>query len=156
MIGLLGLALGGSLLAGCGTTQNLPRATEEKPTSDKALIIVEGSDSWAGIYKLYAVKMYDNKTLAGKLAPHGKLVWLRDPGPMVISLGSAYNGIDPCIGRRVTVAAGERYRFKVQCNSSLFYTLDGPGVPCKYSQPTRSSVPPPAGKPPVAHKGVNP
>lgn len=153
-IGLLGSILSGLLLSGCAafqtsTTQDLPVVTEATSAPNKALITVEGTDSFGGIYKLYAIKVFDNKTLVGKAGPHGKLVWLRDPGPTVISLGVAYNGIDPSIGRRLTVVAGETYHFKIQCSSKLGYSLDGPGTSAKYSQPTRSSVPL-VGKPPVS------
>lgn len=119
MIGLLGLALAGLFITGCSTTHNLPIVTDEKPTPTQALIIVEGSDSWSGMFKLYAVPVYDNKTLVGKVAPHDKLVWLRDPGMMGVSV----NNIS---GRRLFVSAGKTYKFKVECHS-MNYTMDGPG-----------------------------
>ncbi len=115
----------------------VPEATS---APDKALITVEGSESFGGMVKLYAVKIFDNKTFVGKVGPHGKLVWLRSTGPMVISLGAACNGIDSCIGRRITVKAGEKYHFKVQCNSDLGYSLEGPGSAAKYALPTLRSV----------------
>lgn len=126
-ISLLGVVLAGLFLTGCAafqtsTTQIPPKLSEEKPTADKALIIVEGSDSWAGMIKLYACAVFDNQTPVGKVGPHGKLVWLRDPGLMEIKL-------NPGAGRILKVAGGEKYQFKVECNSSLIYSFAGPGVP---------------------------
>lgn len=131
IIGLLGLALAGLLFTGCAafqtsTTQIPPKVVKEKPTADKALIIVDGSESWAGMAKLYAVEVFDNKISVGKVGPHGKLVWLRDPGTMELKL-------NPGAGRYITVKAGETYQFKADCNATyrkgLFYTFAGPGAP---------------------------
>jgi len=134
MIGLLGLAIAAMLgLTGCAgmqtsTTQILPAVVEEKPTSDKALIVVEGSDSWAGMIKLYAVDMYDYKTLVGKLGPHGKLTWLRDPG-LVDLLIESEKDANWAPGRSFSVKAGESYHCKIECSSSVVYSIAGPGIP---------------------------
>lgn len=119
IIGLLGLALAGLFLAGCAsTTQIVPTVADEKPTAGQALIVVEGSASWDGMFKLYAVEVFDNKTLVGKVAPHGKLAWLREPGPLLLEMNRG-------AGKYLTVAAGEKYQFKVEC-SNLAYALAGP------------------------------
>jgi hypothetical protein len=130
---LASLVLAELFLAGCAgvqtsTTQNLPMVAVEKPTPNKALVTVEGTPSFAGIYKLYAVEVYDNATLVGKLGPQGKLTWLREPGRMVLTLGDSVYGGDWCLGRVHTVAAGEPYRFHVECSASLVYSIAGPGV----------------------------
>jgi hypothetical protein len=115
----IAIALG---LTGCVTTQILPKAPEDRVPSDKALIVVDGSPSFGGIFKLYAVKLYDNKTLVGNIAPHGKMVWLREPGPMDIT-------INKFVGKRLNVVAGERYHYKIECNSDLLYSIAGRGIP---------------------------
>jgi hypothetical protein len=130
---LAGLVLAGLFLTGCAafqtsTTQNLPVAAAEQPTADMALITVEGTPSFAGIYKLYAIEVYDNKTLVGKVGPHGKLVWLRTPGQMILTLKDSVYGADWCLGRIHTVAAGETYHFKIECNAALVYSIAGPGI----------------------------
>lgn len=127
ILSLLGVVLAGLFFTGCAafqtsTTQISPKVTGEKPTAEKALIVVEGSDSWAGMIKLYACAVFDNQTPVGKVGPHGKLKWLRDPGPMELKL-------KPGAGRYLTVAAGESYQFKVNCDSSLIYAFAGPGIP---------------------------
>lgn len=131
IICLLGFVLAGLCLSGCAafqtsTTQVLPTVADEKPTADKALIIVEGTGGWAGVFKLYAKDVYDNTNHVGKAGTNGRLVWLRDPGKMVISIN---NGV---VGRCVTVAAGEKYQYKIKCNSSYIYSVDGPGIAFDY------------------------
>ena len=129
-----GLILAGLLLTGCAalqtsTTQNLPVVAEAKPSANKVLVTVEGTPSYSGIIKLYAIKVYDNKTLVGKVGPNGKLVWLRDSGRMVLTLGddSVY-GANWCLGRVHTVAAGETYNFNIKCKGGQLYSIAGPGI----------------------------
>jgi len=136
---LLFLGLAGLFLAGCAafqtsTTQNLPLATEGKPSASQALITIEGTPSYSGLVKMYAISVYDNKTLVGKVGPNGKLVWLRDPGRMVLTLGvdSVY-GADWCLGRIHTVEAGKTYTFKVQ-SAGLRYAIAGPGISIEAEQ----------------------
>ena len=119
---LVSLLLAGLFLAGCATTQVLPKVTDERPTAAKALIVVEGSPAWAGMIKLYAIKVYDNKALVGSVAPNGKLVWLRQPGPVDISFSGGE------IGRRFTVAAGASYHCKIECTANMIYSVAGPGI----------------------------
>jgi len=127
---LSGCVLAGMILSGCSTfqtstSQSLPVAAGEKPVSGKALILVDGSDSWGGIFKLYAVKIYDNKTFVGKVGPHGKLAWERNPGSMNVS-------IESLIGRTVAVKAGGTYRYRINCNGALIYSVAGPGTAFDY------------------------
>ena len=131
--GLLAALAAGLLLTGCAafqtsTTQNLPMVTDGKPTANKALITVEGGPSYSGMTKLYAINVYDNKTLVGKVGPHGKLVWLHDPGRMTLTLGddSVY-GTNWCLGRVHTVVAGQTYNFKIG-NRGILYSIAGPGI----------------------------
>ena len=98
---VLSIILAGLFLTGCAafqtsTTQNLPTVIDEKPTANKALIIVEGTPSYGSLIKLYAIKLRDDKTLVGKVGPNGKLMWLRDPGRMVLTLGDDLYGTDWC------------------------------------------------------------
>ena len=131
--GLLATLAAELFLTGCAafqtsTTQNLPTVADGKPTANKALITVEGGPSYSGMTKLYAVKVYDNKTLVGRVGPHGKLVWQRDPGRMVLTLGddSVY-GSNWCLGRVHTVAASQTYNFKIG-NKGILYSITGPGI----------------------------
>ena len=122
LLGLLGLVFAGLFLAGCAafqtsTTQTLPVIAQETPPSDKAMIIVDGTDSFGGIVKLYAAGMYDNQTFVGKVGPHGRLAWLRNPGRMDLSINHA-------VSRRATVLAGKTYHYKLNCGSDLIYSID--------------------------------
>ena len=124
------------LLSGCAafqtsTTQNLPLVTSDAPPPEKAMIVVDGSSSWAGMFKLYAVKLYDNKVFVGKVGPHGKMAWLRDPGPMDIS-------IQGVIGRRTTAEAGKTYHYKID-GTGLIYSVMGPGTAFNYANQQQSS-----------------
>ena len=122
----MGLALAGLFLTGCTSTkQFLPKVTDERPTSDKALIIVERSSEMSG--GALCNNVYDNKTPVGKLGPSGRLVWLRDPGPMELLINGegAYAGCKLMYdhwwqaaqggqaGRTITVEAGKRYDYKL-------------------------------------------
>ena len=40
--------------------------------------------------------------------------------------------IQGVIGRRLTAVAGETYRYKINCNSGLTYSVDGPGTAFNY------------------------
>ena len=90
---------------GCAShVQNLPRFTGAKPPPDKALVVLERKGpalSW-----WYRWNAYDNKTLVGKVADGGTLVWLRDPGPMDLYFVVGF------IGRHVDTEAGETYYIK--------------------------------------------
>jgi len=117
LINLIFLVITG--LSGCAsTTQILPRVTEEKPTLDKALIIVERG-LFAGSTG-FCCNVYDNNTLVGSLGQGGKLAWLRDPGPMDIQ----YEDWWMKIGRRLAVTAGEKYYYKIEPLG-----MDGLGIP---------------------------
>ena len=112
-------------LTGCATTtQVFPKVTEEKPTADKALIIVE-----ATVGGLISHEVYDNGKLAGNIGEGGKLAWLRDPGKMelwsYLTEGTTYQL------RNITLEAGKTYHYTINWNYDYWggtgTTLDGPG-----------------------------
>lgn len=138
--------LAAGFLCGCAsTTQVLPRPTEEKPTANKALIVVErasttfGNDGGGG--GGVGNKVYDNNKLVGTLAKGGKLVWLRNPGLMDIKIDG--HPLVPFLdnsGRGLAVAAGESYRYEIKCYASTGFTFNGPGIPTSnYSAEYQSS-----------------
>lgn len=138
-------------LVGCASTsQIVPKVSDEKPPSDKALIVVERSSTPVG----FAIKnsVHDNNRFVGSLNVGGKLSWLRDPGRMdlsffgpwgyaVESVGTATtssvekSGADVVgaaqrkLGKSLTVLAGEKYYFKIGNNLLTGFQMDGPGVP---------------------------
>ncbi len=118
------------ILTGCApTTQSPSQVSAEKPTSDKALVIVERESQVLG--GGVTVNVFDNKTIAGKLGSGGKLAWLCAPGQRDIEIddlggaallpewGKAKNG------RRLTVKAGQTYHYKFNVNVAM---LEGPGI----------------------------
>lgn len=115
-------------LCGCASTEQvLPKPSEEKPTANKALIIVEPlSQSALGMARS---NIYDNDRLVGKLGSGGKLVYLRDPGPMKIGVAdSGWYMAGQYTGRSLAVVAGEQYRYEFGYQSTGL-VFDGPGVP---------------------------
>ena len=112
--------------------QILPIASEEKTVPNKSLIIVERSSTAVG--GMVSCQVYDNSTHVGDLGPGGKLVWLRDPGPMNITIDVDYNlpGSSGILGRNLTVSAGKRYYYNFNVDRFVAFNnfkLDGPGSP---------------------------
>lgn len=135
MILLLSLTLSGiNGLTGCApTTQSPSQVSAEKPTSDKALVIVERESQALGGGVTFNV--YDNKTLAGKLGSGGKLAWLCAPGQRDIEFDDQGGGDQlgewriAKVGKRLAVKAGETYHFKMSYKLGVNGTiLDGPGI----------------------------
>ena len=114
------------LLCGCASTkQFVPKPSVEKPTPDKALIVVERVPTTFG--GNVGIKVYDNNTLVGEMGSRGRLIWLRDPGLMRIHF-SANNWIkssadDAAPERWLAVEAGERYSY-----ANNFLMSSGPGI----------------------------
>jgi hypothetical protein len=115
------------VLCGCAsTTQVIPIPSVEKPTSNKALIVVERYSSTVG--GAVGMEVYDNNTFVGKMGPGGKLAWLRDPGLMNIHFGGIGDlGATP--GKCFPVKAGKSYHYNLKMGVS--FEFEGPGVPTR-------------------------
>ena len=110
-------------LCGCTSTEQvLPKPSEEKPTSTKALIVLEKAPFLVGGGIRHMV--YDNHRFVGKVGPSGKLVWLRDPGLMDLQIReeSPSPYIVPIGSRCLAVEAGESYCYKLPRQG-----FEGPG-----------------------------
>jgi hypothetical protein len=108
-------------LCGCASTkQFVPKPSVEKPTSDKALIVIERSSAY--LEGVTGVRVYDNNKFIGEIGAGGKMVWLRNPGLMNIQVGNDING--PIGSKYFTAKAGESYRY----NIVKLHNLDGPGI----------------------------
>lgn len=126
-------------LCGCASTkQVLPKPAVEKPTPNKALIVMEYPP--AMVWDFLGLKVYDNNKLVGKIGPDGKLVWLRDPGLMNITLGGPYCETLP--GKCFAVKAGKSYHYNtklVVVDGNMIF--GGPGVPTRtIGQPAEGAL----------------
>ena len=101
------------------TTQILPIASEGKPPAGKCLIIVERKSSAIGAW--VSIDVYDNETHVGTLNEGGKLVWLREHGPMRL-ITQMKTHTTKCY-RITSGEPGKEYRYIANIG-----TLGGPGV----------------------------
>jgi len=108
------------LFSSCGmpTKQIVPIAAEGKPPAGKCLIIVERVSTSIGAW--VNSEVYDNKTHVGTLTSGGKLVWLREPGPMNLCTGMKM--LNLTLYKKISVESGKTYLYKADPRS-----LAGPG-----------------------------
>jgi len=109
--------------------QIIPIASEKQPPPGKCLVIVERTSGATDQWVIHEI--YDNQTQVGTLTRQGgKMVWVRDPGPMTLRAKVTWPG-EPTYYRVIKTESGKAYRYII-CDKPLLAgdlkLLDGPGA----------------------------